>query len=135
MRRTVQALLKKVLILLMTRLSICQESMGTVLSSLPKTVIPIFCKENVSPIAETTPMHLPLSAAFGLAGCGAAAAGGFVRAGCWAIAAPSARKAERRTIAAQRMIRGGMVVFPKRRERSSVWISSPNLRLLCDKHA
>jgi hypothetical protein len=53
-------LLKNVLILLTTRSSICQASIGTLLRSLPKTVSPIFRRLNVSPIAEMTPMHLVL---------------------------------------------------------------------------
>jgi hypothetical protein len=40
-------------------------------------VNPIFCRANLSPIAEMTPTHLPLSAAFGLAGSREAAAGVF----------------------------------------------------------
>src|SRR6266851_2404279 len=104
MRFTVHALLKKALILAMTMLSICQESIGTVLSSLPKTVIPIFCKENVSPIDETTPMHLPLSAAaFGLAGCAETAAGAFGLADCCATAALPTESNESNAIAARPM--------------------------------
>src|SRR5580700_1348256 len=121
MRFTVHALFKNALILAMTILSICQESMGTVLSSLPKTVIPIFCTENVSPIAETTPMHLPLSATFGLAGGGETSARVFGWAGCCATAAlPTARMVSK-AIGAQRTAepttsaatRDGMVSFQK----------------------
>src|ERR1700722_418903 len=100
MGRTDQLLLRYAVILLTTRLSICQESTGTLFSSLPNTVKPIFCRLIVSPIAESTPMHLPLSAALGL-GAGAAA-GAFGFAGCWASAAP-AMHIESKTSAAQRI--------------------------------
>jgi hypothetical protein len=78
MRRTVQLLLRKALILPATTSSICQESTGAVFRSFPKIVMPTFLKNSVSPIVEMTPMHLPLSAAFGLGD----AAGAFGLADC-----------------------------------------------------
>jgi hypothetical protein len=100
MGRTDQLLLRNALILVTTRLSICQESIGTLFRSLPNAVIPTFCRLKESPIAESTPMHLPLSAALALAG--GAAAGGFGAAGSWASAAP-AKQIESRTSAARRI--------------------------------